>query len=189
MDKGIRPFVNAKFLELAPTRPGSSAENGPATREGNTAFRKNVMFAAMESFGISVASAATHYNHAFIECKKVNPVLVEGLGRPEDKKGGRKPKPKAEAVVTTETAAAATTEGAATEGTATTEVVGETAAEVLPPVGGETSDAGETGTAQTLFTVKRKADDSVVAENLSFEDATALVNKAATAKKAKLYAI
>ena len=186
MDKGIRPFVNAKFLELAPTRPGSSATNGPATREGNTLFRKNVMFAAMEAFGISVASAATHYNHAFIECKKVNPALVEGLGRPEDKKGGRKPKPKAEAVVATPTLLLGYT---APEGTATETVAAEAAAETVPPVGGETSDAGETAAAQTLFTVKKKADDSVVAENLSFEDATALVNKAAAAKKAKLYAI
>ena len=182
MDKGIRPFVNKKFLELAPTRPGSSATNGPATREGNTAFRKNVMFAAMEVFGISVASAATHYNHAFIECKKVNPTLVEGLGRPEDKKGGRKPKPKAEAVVPAPTLLIGYAPPAGTETAAET-------AEVLPPVGGETSDAGETVAAQTLFTVKKKADDSVVAENLSFEDATALVNKNKAAKKAALYAI
>jgi len=40
---------------------------------------------------------------------------------------------------------------------------------------------------QTEFTVKKKSDGSVVAEGLSFEDAKALIEKAATAKKAKLY--
>ena len=56
-------------------------------------------------------------------------------------------------------------------------------------MGGEVSDAGETAPAQTLFTVKKKSDASVIAEGLSFEDATALVNKEAAAKKSKLYVI
>lgn len=81
-DYGIRPYTNAKFVELLPTRATIS----------NTQFRKNVMFDIMEAFGITLASAATHYNHAFIECKKASPALVEGLGRADDKKGGRKPK-------------------------------------------------------------------------------------------------
>jgi hypothetical protein len=38
-----------------------------------------------------------------------------------------------------------------------------------------------------VFAVRKKADDSVVAEGLGFEDAKALVAKAAAAKKAKLY--
>jgi hypothetical protein len=42
-------------------------------------------------FGISVAAAATHYNHAFKTVKSADAKSVEGLGRPEDKKGGRKP--------------------------------------------------------------------------------------------------
>jgi hypothetical protein len=151
MDKGIRPFVNRKFAELLPARVNTTA--------GNTLFRKNVMHAAMEAFGISVASAATHYNYSFQECKKATPELVEGLGRADDKKGGRKPKVVPDA----------------------------TAATVEPAVGGDVSDAGETAAEQTVFTVKKKSDDSVVAEGLSFEDATALVAKAAAAKKAKLY--
>jgi hypothetical protein len=46
---------------------------------------------AMEQFGISLASAATHYNHTLKFVKETDPTLVEGLGREEDKKGGRKP--------------------------------------------------------------------------------------------------
>ena len=138
-DKGIRINVNHKFVELLGTRAES----------GNTRFRANVIGYAMEEFGITLASAATHYNHAFKEAKKV-PELAEalaGLGRAEDKKGGRKPKAKVAAVV---------------EG-----------------------DVAEVQ--QTEFRVLRKSDNAVIAEALSFEQATALVNKAATAKKAKLY--
>jgi hypothetical protein len=50
------------------------------------------MASIMEDFGCSLASAATHYNHSFKVVKTSNPELVEGLGRPEDKKGGRKKK-------------------------------------------------------------------------------------------------
>ena len=82
MDKGIRPACNAKFAELLPQRAAL----------GNTEFRRAVMSFIVEEFGISVASAATHYNHAFKVAKEANPTAVEGLGRPEDKKGGRKPK-------------------------------------------------------------------------------------------------
>jgi len=82
MDKGIRPACNAKFLELLPQRETL----------GNTEFRRAVMASIMEDFGCSLASAATHYNHSFKTVKTANPELVEGLGRPEDKKGGRKKK-------------------------------------------------------------------------------------------------
>ncbi len=82
MDKGIRPACNAKFAELLPQR----------NEIGNTAFRKAVMAYICEEYSISVASAATHYNHSFKAMKVSNPELVEGLGRAEDKKGGRKPK-------------------------------------------------------------------------------------------------
>ena len=172
MDKGIRPACNAKFLELLPTR----------ATIGNTAFRKNVMFHVIEEFGITLASAATHYNHAFQECKKANPELVEGLGRADDKKGGRKPKAKvvAEAVATLLGTAP---EAAATEGTppAATDTA-------TPPVGGEVGEVGETTATQTVFTVKKKSDNTVIGE-FSFEDATALVAKAKAAKKAALYLI
>ena len=85
MDKGIRNFCNRKFAELLPQR----------NELGNTAFRKAVMCSLIEEFEISIASAATHYNHSFKTVKASNPELVEGLGRAEDKKGGRKPKVKA----------------------------------------------------------------------------------------------
>ena len=79
--KGIREFTNEKFAELLPQR----------AELGNTAFRKAVMAAAVAQFSISVASAATHYNHTLKTVRAADPTLVEGLGRPEDKKGGRKP--------------------------------------------------------------------------------------------------
>ncbi len=82
MDNGIRVNVNNKFVELLPQR----------AELGNKRFRAEVIAFAMEEFGISLASAATHYNHAFKVAKVADPVSVEGLGRPEDKKGGRKPK-------------------------------------------------------------------------------------------------
>jgi hypothetical protein len=148
MDKGIRPECNRMFAQLLPTRVN--------TREGNTAFRKAVMAHIMENFGITVASAATHYNHSFIQAKANAPELVEGLGRPEDKKGGRKPK-----VV----------------------LVPELCGPVQPAAVFEDAE----GVVQTEFTVRRKSDDSVVAEKLSFEAARELVGKAAAAKKAKLY--
>ena len=79
MTVGIREFVNAKFGELLSQR----------AELGNTGFRKAVMQAAVTQFGISIASAATHYNYSLKTVRGLDPSLVEGLGRPEDKKGGR----------------------------------------------------------------------------------------------------
>ena len=156
-DKGIRPECNRKFAELLPTR----------AEVGNTAFRKNVMFYIMEEFGITLASAATHYNHSFQTVKLANPELVEGLGRADDKKGGRKAKVKVEAAP---------------------ELVGPPAPLLLlghtPAV--DDNDAGETAPEQTVFTVKKKSDDTVIG-TFSFENATALIAKAKAAKKAALY--
>lgn len=152
MDKGIRPACNAKFAELLPTR----------AEVGNTAFRKNVMFYVMEEFSITLASAATHYNHAFKTFKEANPTRVEGLGRAEDKKGGRKPK-----LVVPEAAVVETT----------------VEAEAAPAA--EFVDAESI--VQTLFTVKKKSDGSVVAADVDFETAQLLISKAAAQKKAKLY--
>lgn len=99
MDKGIRQEAKRKFAELLPTRVN--------TRDGNRNFRASVNTHLMESFDCTLAAAATHYNHAFIEARKAAAepgneallALLEGLGRPEDKKGGRKPKAKPEAAV------------------------------------------------------------------------------------------
>ena len=81
MTQGIRAFVNATFKEQLANLP----------ELGNIAFRAEVMNQAIMAFGISVGSAATHYNHALKQARIDSPEAVKGLGRPEDKKGGRKP--------------------------------------------------------------------------------------------------
>ena len=91
MSKGIRSAVNAKFVELLHIRQS----------EGNLFFRRAVMHFAMQQFDISVASAATHYNHAFKVAKAAAVPGIEGLGRAEDKKGGRPRKNVAAAPVVT----------------------------------------------------------------------------------------
>jgi len=87
LDKGIRPEARRKFIELSPQR----------AELGNKAFRKAVIDHLIAEFGITLASAATHYNDAFKHVKAIDPALVDGLGRPEDKKGGRKKKVAVEA--------------------------------------------------------------------------------------------
>lgn len=81
MTKGIREYTNARFNKYL---VGFIA--GELT---GAAFRKTVMDGAVKKFGISLASAATHYNHALKMARLAAPTSVEGLGRPEDKKGGR----------------------------------------------------------------------------------------------------
>lgn len=93
MDKGIRPFALNFFTEQNALRVSGQAYTG---EKGNTMFRKAVMAKLMEEFGCTLAAAATHYNDAFKKVKAATPDLVAGLGRPEDKKGGRKPKAKVE---------------------------------------------------------------------------------------------
>jgi hypothetical protein len=171
MDKGIRPACNAKFLELLPTR-----EN---TTKGNTVFRKSVMASIMEDFGITLASAATHYNHAFQAVKTATPALVEGLGRADDKKGGRKPKAVAadapavsDVLLSNILAARSGNEGE------TAQAVPETAQAVQEPV--------LQLAAPVLVRVCKVSDGTVVAEGLTQAAAEELVAKAAAAKKAKL---
>jgi hypothetical protein len=77
--KGIRDYVNerfAKYLHELPTLGGGG-------------FRAKVMDGAIKKFEISMASAATHYNHSLKMARLMTPELVNGLGRPDDKKGGR----------------------------------------------------------------------------------------------------
>lgn len=108
-DKGIRQFARRRFLELLPTRVND--------RNGNIKFRATVNSELMENFGITLASAATHYNDAFKFAKAEAATklaagddtltkLLEGLGRPPEKNnGGRKKK-----VVETQAAEVATVE-------------------------------------------------------------------------------
>jgi len=81
MTQGIRAYTNARFAKYLPQ----------LVELGNAGFRAKVMEGAVKHFGISVASAATHYNHALKMQRAADPASVAGLGRPEDKKGGRKP--------------------------------------------------------------------------------------------------
>lgn len=180
MDKGIRPYVNAKFIEL-----NASRKAGTLT---NTQFRKNVMGDAMEAFGITLASAATHYNHALQAVKKATPAEVEGLGRPDDKKGGRKRKEVAAPAVATviPTPATALLQNFLNAIPAPSAQV-ETAQAVEEQQEEQQEEQPAPPAEQTLFNVCKKSDSTVVAEGVSFDEAKALVAAAAKAKKAKLY--
>jgi len=79
MTQGIRAYTIARFAKYLPQ----------LGELGGTAFRAKVMEGVSKKFEISVASAATHYNHALKMQRLADPKSVEGLGRPEDKKGGR----------------------------------------------------------------------------------------------------
>lgn len=81
MTTGIRAYTLSRFAKYLPQ----------LAELGNTGFRAKVMNGAVTKFDISVASAATHYNHALKTQRAADPASVAGLGRPEDKKGGRKP--------------------------------------------------------------------------------------------------
>jgi hypothetical protein len=81
MTQGIRDYANARFAKFLP-----QFRAGELT---GTEFRKKVITGTETKFGISLASAATHYNHALKMTRLADPKAVEGLGRPEDKKGGR----------------------------------------------------------------------------------------------------
>lgn len=81
MTRGIRDAVAEKFVTTLP-----QFQSGELT---GTQLRKAVMDVAVNEFGTSIASAATHYNFALKQMRLVDPKAVEGLGRPEDKKGGR----------------------------------------------------------------------------------------------------
>lgn len=144
MDKGIRAYCNNKFVELNEQRRRGLM--------GNTLFRKSVMADVMEQFGCTLAAAATHYNHAFKTVKELNAELVSGLGRPEDKKGGRKPKVR-------------TVPG--TNYFAPSDVL------LLSYTPREFVDAD--GAAQDSYTVRAKKTDEVLHTGLSFEDARELV--------------
>lgn len=180
MDKGIRPFCNNLFLQALPARVNSTA--------GNTAFRKTIIASCMEEFNITLASAATHYNHAFINAKELAKTdatvatALEGLGRAEDKKGGRKVKAKVEAAapVAEEPAAVGDVlestllnpQDDTQEAPAAEVAVQEVAAQQEEPV--------------QKYSVCKVSDKTVVCDDLTLEQANALIAKAASAKKAKL---
>lgn len=187
MDKGIRPYCNAKFVELNNLRNRGELSN--------TAFRKSVMADCMEAFGITLASAATHYNHAFKTVKELNSELVSGLGRADDKKGGRKPK------ATVVAAAVASILGnvlLARSGNEGDDAFNECVAAAAGTVGPDTAAVDQApnasdellGTPEVpevkTYTVTRAKDGAVIATGLLLTDAEALCAKATAAKKAKL---
>lgn len=184
MDKGIRPECNRKFMEELPKR-----EN---TRAGNTQFRKNVMCHIMEQFGITLASAATHYNHAFIDAREKAKAdenlakLLEGLGRPEDKKGGRKKKEAPAAAPAAQTSDAAPPPPAAV----ISDAAASTGLESLQQTNSDDPPGGDAPQdevpAETLYSVRKVSDGTVVCEGLTLEKANELIEKAAKAKKGKL---
>ena len=182
MAKGIRPAVNAKFVELSPKRlAGEFGAIDTPLAEGNTKFRANVIQFAIDTFTISLASAATAYNKAKQVATEAHPELVVGLGRPEDKKGGRKPGSTNAAPVTVpEGEAAAETPAAETPvepAVPAVDAVVETVVE---------TPAAAAEVAVVKIKVTRVKDGEVVAEVDTMEEAQALVDKAAKAKKAKL---
>src|ERR1700679_3786607 len=82
MTQGIRAFTITTFNNLLRQR----------NKLGNTEFRRAVMNAAIEEFGITTTSAATAYNYALQMAKVESPEKVDGLGRdPEKNNGGPKP--------------------------------------------------------------------------------------------------
>jgi len=202
MDKGIRPACNAKFLSELPARVN--------TKAGNTLFRKTVMHHIMEEFGATLASAATHYNHAFLAAKelaKTDATLatqLEGLGRPEDKKGGRKPKAVTPPAVSNSVIPVPVNSilqnfinaGVVQGAPAATTEAGDTAQAVEEaPQGAVLLSEGikENTSVQTvtinppaLFSVYKVAKGTLVAEGLTREQADELVAKAKAAKKAQL---
>lgn len=158
MDKGIRTGVNHKFNEMLPL----------LVTIGGKAFRRTILDWTVENYGVTMASASTHYNHSFQACKEVDAALVVGLGRPEGKNNGGRQRKAAEVAVITGTVIS---EGVKAH-TATHTVTINPDAEIPE---------------QTVFTVKKKGNGEVVAENMNFADATTLIAKAKAAKKAALY--
>ena len=167
MDKGIRQGVNAKFAEQLP-------QLGTL---GGKVFRRTILDWAVEAFGVSMASASTHYNFAKHAAVVATPELLVGLGRaPEKNNGGRKKK--AEAAVSPSALLAN---------------ILKARGEVPPVAVVKATEASEAEAdkqalveaAATLYTVKRK-DGTVVAEGVSQEVADELVAKAKAAKKGAL---
>jgi len=177
MDKGIRPYVLKLFLEQLP-----KYQPGFGTRLGNLAFRSHITGELMEQFGIPITAAAAHYNYAFIQVKKNNPEFVIGLGRPEDKKGGRKKKVNAALVTETEGAVQfPTAESIAAEGAAAASE--EPSAEVAHNEEGVVTQGDDV---EVLVNVVRVKDGEMVASQITQTAAQEMISAAAKAKKAKL---
>lgn len=164
MDKGIRNGVNVQFAAMLPQLPVI----------GGKAFRRAILDWTVENYGVTMASASTHYNFSLHAAKLATPELVAGLGRPEGKNNGGRKKGTT-AVVPFETAEQY-------KARMTAELNAPAVVEAAPVV-----EAVVVSDEQTEFEVRVKKTDVVVATALSFEEAKALVEKAKAAKKATLY--
>lgn len=165
MDKGIRQGVNAKFAAMLPQ----------LKEIGGKAFRRTILDWAVEQYGVTMASASTHYNFAAHATRKATPELVSGLGRaPEKNNGGRKKGSSSKAVTPSQLLANFVKSGT---------VVPKVAAVAATEAAADKQALEEA--AATLYTVKRK-DGTIVAENVSQEAADALVAAAKKAKKGAL---
>ena len=174
MDKGIRPWCNNRFVELNEQRRRGEMSN--------TLFRKSVMSDVMTEFGCTLAAAATHYNHAFKNLKELNAELVSGLGRPEDKKGGRKKKVP---VVATPTEILPIEFIDQQYQDAVAAAAGAIGPMEVPDQVPNTADVTE-AQPEVTYSVRKVSDGTVVCEGLTLEAANNLIAKAAAAKKAKL---
>jgi hypothetical protein len=182
MDKGIRSGVDFEFNRLLP----QWREMGGRLPGSN--FRHAVVAWAVENYEVTWSSGCTHYNHSLQAAKVSRPELCEGLGRAEDKKGGRKTN-------ASKLAAALVAVEAATAGTAadTSEQFQEWVAAVAGAIPETVIDAAATGevedtaiTVPQTYTVTRVKDGAVVAEGLVLAAAEAMLARAAAGKKAKL---
>jgi hypothetical protein len=96
MNRGISKYTANYFVEQNELRRRGEAPY--VGKKANTVFRKTVLLHVIDHFGITVAAAAKHYNDALRLVREATPELVAGLGRPEDKKGGRRPRSQPQAV-------------------------------------------------------------------------------------------
>ena len=179
----IRSAVNTKFVQMLPELPVL----------GGKKFRRIILDWSVETLEITMAAAATHYNHAFHRIKECEPELVQGLGRPDDKNnGGRKKKTAAAPEITPRDAVLANFLKAFAP-TPTTLLLGYTPAAAVQPIDLNVLLQAPVlpllpqveAVAQT-YTVVRCKDGAEVATGLSKEAADEMVAKAAAGKKAKL---
>lgn len=122
MAQGICVAAKAQFIALAAQRlAGEFGDISSGTlSKGNIAFRKAVNLYLTDTFKISHASACTAYNWAKEQVTKEQPELVVGLGRAEDKKGGRKPGSKKVVLIAPDAAGETVAEGTSVDTTAET---------------------------------------------------------------------
>jgi hypothetical protein len=164
MDKGIRSGVLVKFNGMLPQ----------LVALGGKAFRREILDWTTEQYGCTVAAASTHYNHAKLEAAKVVPQLLVGLGRAADKNNGGRKKGSAARPAVTDLLGNMLRARPAVETPAVETPAAAVEEFVEAPV-------------QTLYSVCKKSDGTVVASDLTLEVARGLVERAAAQKKAKLY--